>query len=183
MLAAMVSLLLGLALGKAWERYKLRDGRWLDRRRLRQSPHYILGLNFLVANQIDLAIEEFSKAASLNERALEMQLLLGNLYREKGQVGRAIQIHQQTAAAAAADQPGTEFGAALPGIRLQEGRIRRPCDRDLRRSCCGSIPENPHALVNLEKLLEDQHQWQEASSRSANSWPTSVRPAAKAITR
>jgi hypothetical protein len=26
-------LLLGLAIGKAWERYKLRDGKWIDRRR------------------------------------------------------------------------------------------------------------------------------------------------------
>ena len=39
------------AAGKAWERYKLQDGRWIDRRRLRDSPHFILGLNFLVANQ------------------------------------------------------------------------------------------------------------------------------------
>ena len=58
LLAALVALLAGLAIGKAWERYKLRDGRWIDRRKARESPHYILGLNFLVANQIDLAIEE-----------------------------------------------------------------------------------------------------------------------------
>ena len=49
---------MGLTVGKAWERYKLRDGKWFDRRRTRESPHYLVGLNFLVANQIDLAIEE-----------------------------------------------------------------------------------------------------------------------------
>ena len=54
----LVALLLGLAIGKAWERYKLQDGRWIDRRRARESPHYMLGLNFLVANQIDPAIDE-----------------------------------------------------------------------------------------------------------------------------
>ena len=54
LLAALVALLAGLTIGKAWERYKLRDGRWIDRRRARESPHYILGLNFLVANQVDL---------------------------------------------------------------------------------------------------------------------------------
>ena len=58
LLAALVALLAGLTIGKAWERYKLRGGTWIDRRRARQSPHYILGLNFLVANQIDLAIEK-----------------------------------------------------------------------------------------------------------------------------
>ena len=54
---SVTTLLVGLAIGKAWERYKLRDGRWIDRRKIQQSPHYILGLNFLVSNQIDLAIE------------------------------------------------------------------------------------------------------------------------------
>ena len=29
--AVLLALLLGLAVGKAWERYKLRDGRWIDR--------------------------------------------------------------------------------------------------------------------------------------------------------
>src|SRR5256885_16628830 len=62
--------------------------------RSRESPHYILGLNFLVANQIDLAIEELSRAASLDGEALETHMILGNLYREKGQVGKAITVHQ-----------------------------------------------------------------------------------------
>src|SRR5512144_2372157 len=84
--AALVALLIGLTVGKAWERYKLRDGRWIDRRKARESPHYILGLNFLVANQIDLAIEELTHAAaSLTSEALEIDMILGNLYREKGQ--------------------------------------------------------------------------------------------------
>ncbi len=87
LLVGLIALLAGLAIGKAWERYKLRDGRWIDRRRARESPHYILGLNFLVANQIDLAIEELSRAASLDGDALEVHMILGNLYREKGQVG------------------------------------------------------------------------------------------------
>ena len=63
-LGGLVALLVGLAMGKAWERYKLRDGRWIDRRRARESPHYMLGLNFLVANQIDPAIDELTRAAA-----------------------------------------------------------------------------------------------------------------------
>src|SRR6185312_14825143 len=94
LLLGLVALLAGLAVGKAWERYKLRDGVWIDRRRARESPHYMLGLNFLVANQIDQAIDELTKAAQGAGDPLEIHLILGNLYREKGQVGRAIQEHQ-----------------------------------------------------------------------------------------
>src|SRR5919206_4746492 len=93
-LFVLLALLAGLTVGKAWERYKLQDGKWIDRRGARESPHYILGLNFLVANQIDLAIEELSRAASLDGDTLEVHMILGNLYREKGQVGKAITVHQ-----------------------------------------------------------------------------------------
>ena len=61
-IAILVTLLAGLATGKAWERYKLVEGRWIDRRRVRQSPHFILGLNYLVAGQVDLAIDELERA-------------------------------------------------------------------------------------------------------------------------
>ena len=37
LLSALVALLVGLAVGKAWERYKLRDGKLFDRRRARES--------------------------------------------------------------------------------------------------------------------------------------------------
>ena len=90
LLVGRVALLAGLAIGKAWERYKLRDGQWIDRRKARESPHFIVGLDLVVANQIDRAIDELSRAAWLDEDALEIHLVLGNLYREKGQVGRAI---------------------------------------------------------------------------------------------
>ena len=45
LLSALLALLAGLAIGKAWERYKLRDGRWVDRRRARDSPHYMKNEN------------------------------------------------------------------------------------------------------------------------------------------
>ena len=114
LLAVLFALLIGLAVGKAWERYKLRDGRWIDRRRLRETPHYMLGLNFLVDNQVDQAIEELTQATSTDTDALEIQMILGNLYREKG-TGRP--RHQRPPVAAAAARPDdarTRVCAALP---------------------------------------------------------------------
>src|SRR5688572_7192309 len=157
----LIALLTGLAAGKAWERYKLVEGRWIDRRRVRQSPHFILGLNYLVANQVDLAIDELEKAARLDPGALELRLVLGNLYREKGQTGRAIQEHQ-----ALLQRPRLN--------RVEHANVLLCLGLDYRRG--GFVdravavfsdvlkldPENEAALVNLEKLQEDQHQWREA---------------------
>lgn len=157
----LVALLVGLAAGKAWERYKLRDGRWIDRRRARESPHYMLGLNFLVANQIDQAIDELTRAADVSGDPLEIRLILGNLYREKGQVGRAVQEHQAL--------------LQRPSLRkLEHANVLLCLGLDYRRG--GFVdramqaftevlrldPGNQYALANLEKLHEEQHQWAEA---------------------
>jgi lipopolysaccharide biosynthesis regulator YciM len=163
LLSVLVALLAGLAIGKAWERYKLRDGQWVDRRRARESPHYMLGLNFLATNQTDPAIEELTKAASAAGDPLEIHLILGNLYREKGQVGRAIQEHQKL--------------LQRPDLRkLEHANVLLCLGLDYKRG--GFVdraveaftevlrldPDNQYALTNLEKLYEEQHQWADAYS-------------------
>src|SRR5438034_3657793 len=161
MLAALVALLVGLTIGKAWERYKLRDGKWIDRRRARESPHYILGLNFLVSNQIDLAIEELSRAASVDADALEVHMILGNLYREKGQVGKAIAVHQRLLQRPKLTKLEHAYILLCLGLDYKRGGF---VDRALEAftEVLRLDSKNEHALLNLQKLHEEQHQWIEA---------------------
>jgi lipopolysaccharide biosynthesis regulator YciM len=160
-LAALLALLAGLAIGKAWERSKLRDGKWIDRRRARESPHYILGLNFLVANQIDLAIEELSRAASLDGDALEVHMILGNLYREKGQVGKAITVHQALLQRSRLTRLEHAYVLLCLGLDYKRGGF---VDRALEafNEVLRLDPKNEYALVNLQKLHEEQHEWTDA---------------------
>lgn len=160
-LFVLVALLAGLTVGKAWERYKLQDGRWIDRRRARESPHYMLGLNFLVANQIDSAIEELSTAAEAAGDPLEIHLILGNLYREKGQVGRAIQEHQALLQRPHLRKLEHANVVLCLGLDYKHGGF---VDRALEAfmEVLRLDPENRYALSNLEKLYEEQHQWTEA---------------------
>ena len=160
-LAALVALLIGLTVGKAWERYKLRAGRLIDRRRVPESLHYIVGLNFLVTNQIDLAIDELTKAAENLGDALEIHLLLGSLYREKGQVARAINIHQSLLQRPRLTRLEQAHILLCLGIDFKRGGF---VDRALEafNEVIKLDPKNQYALLNIEKLHEDQHQWQEA---------------------
>jgi lipopolysaccharide assembly protein B len=183
LLAGLIALLLGLAIGKAWERYKLRDGKWIDRRRARGSPHHILGLNFLVANQIDLAIEELSQAASLDADALEMHMILGNLYREKGQVGKAITVHQNLLQRPRLGRLEQAYVLLCLALDYKRGgfvdRAREAFNEVLRLD-----PQNEYALVNLQKLQEEQHQWTEAydtRQRLARLTDNGARPQNQAI--
>src|SRR5438093_6000068 len=161
MLATLLALLAGLAVGKAWERYKLRDGKWIDRRPAAKSPHYILGLTFLVANQIDLAIEELSRAAGLDADALEVHMILGNLYREKGQVGKAITVHQALLQRPTLSKLEHAYVLLCLGLDYKRGGF---VDRALEafNEVLRLDPKNEYALVNLQKLHEEQHQWTEA---------------------
>jgi lipopolysaccharide biosynthesis regulator YciM len=183
LLTALVALLAGLAIGKAWERYKLRDGKWLDRRRARESPHYILGLNFLVANQIDLAIEELSRAASVDPDALEVHMILGNLYREKGQVGKAITVHQSLLQRPRLTKLEHAYVLLCLGLDYKRGGF---VDRALEafNEVLRLDPKNEYALVNLQKLHEEQHQWTEAydtRERLSQLAATDSRPQSQAI--
>jgi lipopolysaccharide biosynthesis regulator YciM len=161
LLIGLLALLAGLTIGKAWERYKLRDGKWIDRRRARESPHYILGLNFLVANQIDLAIEELSRAASVDGDALEVHMILGNLYREKGQVGKAITVHQTLLQRPKLSKLEHAYVLLCLGLDYKRGGF---VDRALEafNEVLRLDPKNEYALLNLQKLHEEQHQWTEA---------------------
>jgi lipopolysaccharide assembly protein B len=160
-LAGLVALLVGLAVGKAWERYKLQEGRWIDRRRARESPHFILGLNSLAAHQLDRAIAELAQAARLQPDALEIEMILGNLYREKGQVGRAITIHQGLLQRPKLTRLEHAYILLCLGLDYKRGGF---VDRALEafNEVLRFEPTNPYALANLQKLHEEQHQWREA---------------------
>ena len=162
LLAVLIALLLGLVAGKAWERYKLRDGRWIDRRRLRETPHYMLGLNCLVDNQIDQAVEELTRAASSETDALEIQMILGNLYRQKGQVGRAITVHQSLLQRPDLRPIEHAYLLLCLGLDYKHGGF---IDRALEtfHEVVRLDPQNRYAFVNLQKLYEDQHQWADAA--------------------
>lgn len=60
----------------------------------RLSREYVDGLNFLLSNQRDKAEDLFLEMLKEDSNTLEAHLTLGNLFRSRGEVDRAIRIHQ-----------------------------------------------------------------------------------------
>ncbi|MCK9488126.1 MAG: lipopolysaccharide assembly protein LapB [Xanthomonadales bacterium] len=60
----------------------------------RLSSGYFRGLSHLLNEEPDKAIEVFLSIAELDQEAVETQLALGSLFRRRGEVGRAIRLHQ-----------------------------------------------------------------------------------------
>jgi lipopolysaccharide assembly protein B len=55
---------------------------------------YLKGLNFLLNEQTDQALEHFLRMVRVDDKTIETHFALGSLFRRRGEVDRAIRIHQ-----------------------------------------------------------------------------------------
>jgi len=55
---------------------------------------FFKGIQYMLSNDPDLAIEEFTKSVQINSDTIETYVALGNLYRSKGNIEKAIRIRQ-----------------------------------------------------------------------------------------
>jgi len=60
----------------------------------RLSREYVVGLNYLLNEQADKAVDIFIKLLDVDSETVETHLALGSLFRRRGEVDRAIRIHQ-----------------------------------------------------------------------------------------
>jgi lipopolysaccharide biosynthesis regulator YciM len=72
---------------------------------------YFRGLNFLLNEQPDQAIDAFIEVVKLDPETIELHFALGNLFRRRGETDRAIRIHQNLLSRA--DLPASERDHAL----------------------------------------------------------------------
>lgn len=84
------------------------------------ATDYFLGLNYLLHDRPDKAIEVFVKALDVESETVETHLALGNLFRRRGEVDRAIRIHQNLVARSTLDM--RQRGLALLELGLDYAR-------------------------------------------------------------
>lgn len=65
-----------------------------DAHQNRFSREYVVGLNYLLNEQPDKAVDLFIKLLEVDSETVETHLALGSLFRRRGEVDRAIRIHQ-----------------------------------------------------------------------------------------
>jgi lipopolysaccharide biosynthesis regulator YciM len=87
-LASLIGVMIGINLNK----FKIEKK---NTRRLEKLNHsYFKGLNYLLNDDSERAIDVFIELAKSSTETFEPQLALGNLYRRKGEVDKAIKLHQ-----------------------------------------------------------------------------------------
>jgi lipopolysaccharide assembly protein B len=87
-------LLLPIAAGYGWYmgRRSIRQHQTYQHKKL--SRDYFTGLNFLLSNESDKAVDLFISMLDVDDETIDTHLSLGSLFRKRGEVDRSIRIHQ-----------------------------------------------------------------------------------------
>ena len=121
---------------------------------------YFKGLNFLISDQHDKAIEAFVEAVQANADSLELHFALGSLFRRRGEVDRAIHLHLNLLERKELPNPQKlAVMAELAQDYLKAGLLDRA--EELFRSLDDSRYEQP-ALRALLEIYVREREWERA---------------------
>jgi lipopolysaccharide assembly protein B len=124
-------------------------------------PDYLTGLDYLVSEQPDRALDMFLKLMDANAETVETHFALGTLYRRRGEVERAIRIHQNLLAREAlAPEHREQALLALAQDYLRAGLLDRA--EGLFQQVSEVSRLRATALGALRGVYERQHEWQQA---------------------
>lgn len=154
-------LLLGLpaAFALGWLASRLDIRQW--RREQRDSPKaYFKGLNFLLNEQQDKAIDAFIEAVQQDPDTSDLHFALGNLFRRRGDYERAVRVHEHLLNRA--DLPTSERQRAQHGLAqdyMKAGLFDRA--EQAWRTLSGT-PYDTEAQLALLNLHERSNDWRAA---------------------
>jgi len=126
---------------------------------------YLKGLNFLLNEQTDQAVDHFLKMVRVDNTTIETHFALGNLFRKRGEVNRAIRIHQNIIARP--DISNTQRNQAFSSLAkdyLHAGLLDRA--EILLKRLTDDPQYKMEALKSLIKIYEQEKEWQKSIDTS-----------------
>jgi lipopolysaccharide biosynthesis regulator YciM len=157
----LLPLLLPLAVVSGWYAARREQAGRERVRGLGLSSDYFRGINFLLNEQPDKAIEVFVRMLEVNSETVETHLALGSLFRRRGEVERAIRIHQNLIARPSLDK--AQRAQALCELALDyqgAGLLDRAENLFLELA---EIPAHAEqALRSLMHIYEQEKDWAKA---------------------
>lgn len=153
-------LLLPIAAASGWWAAK-REEQWQHASQSRHNADYFRGLNYLLEDEADKAIEVFVKMVEVDRDTAETHLALASLFRRRGEVDRAIHIHRNLIARS--NLTPEQRSKAL--LELGEDYVRAGLfDRaeTLYRELAEDVTHAPLALARLAQVYEQEKDWHQA---------------------
>ena len=123
---------------------------------------YFVGLNYLLRDEPDEAIDTFIKGLEVNGETIETHLALGTLLRRRGKVDKAIQVHQELLGRSGLS---SEFADSvrleLSNDYVAAGLLDR-AERLLKELLSDGNPMRWDALAQLATLYQIEKEWAQA---------------------
>ncbi|NOY67799.1 MAG: lipopolysaccharide assembly protein LapB [Gammaproteobacteria bacterium] len=125
------------------------------------SSDYFKGLNYLLNEQPDKAIEVFLRMAEVDNDTAETHLALGSLFRKRGEVDRAIRIHQNLIARPTlSNEQKLVALVELGQDYMKAGLLDRA--ENIFQDLLENNPRACNALVHLIDIYQQEQDWEKA---------------------
>ncbi len=142
----------------------------LDLRQLRienrQAPKaYFKGLNFLLNEQQDLAIDAFIEAVQSDPDTSELHFALGNLFRRRGEYERAVRVHEHLLQRGDLTQPERDRAQHALALDFLKAGLLDRAEIALRK--LEGTPFEEEARLALLSIYERSRDWANATDVAA----------------
>lgn len=142
-------------------RLSAKGSRWF---RINNHEHYVKGINFLVNQQPDEAMDTFINFVEVNAETLDTHLAIGKMMRQRGEVERAIKVHQNLLTGSSLNQyQQQQAQLELAKDYLKAGLLDRS-ERLLLELVESEGEHGERAAQYLVDIYQDEQEWEKAIS-------------------
>lgn len=160
LLGIISAFILGLIFGRMLRYRKEKRAKLLTRE---GDKAFFKGIQYILSNDHDQAIEEFTKSVQVNSDTVETYVALGNLYRSRGDIDRAIRIRQNIILRANLDEQIKLRALFDLGLDYRKGGFLNRALENFSK-VLQKKPEDLETLKEIEKINEEMQDWDQAFS-------------------
>ncbi|HPQ95454.1 MAG TPA: tetratricopeptide repeat protein [Thiolinea sp.] len=154
-------LLLPLAFFSGWRSGRRPASRTRQQDDAAASQRFVRGINFLLNEEPDKALDVFIEAPVIDAQTAETLLALGNLFRNRGEVNRALRVHQNLVARPGLSQQQRQQAMlALGDDFFAAGMLDRA--ESVFSEILRNYPGNRQAREPLRQIYEQLQEWDKA---------------------
>jgi len=140
--------------------------RWRGAKKIRRKldrgdEAFFQGVQHILSNEPDQAIEQFTKSVQINSDTIETYVALANLYSAKGDIDRAIRIRQGIILRPNLERVIRVRAVFDLGLDYKRGGFLNRAV-SVFQEVINSEPNNVEAHEQIERIFEDMHDWEKA---------------------
>ncbi len=153
----LLAFFLGALFSYLWILTKQRKEK-IDKKKLES---YVKGINYIIEDNTDKAIEEFTETAKLDPDLIDIYISIGNLFRKKGEINRALIIHKSLLV-----RPHLSKNKKLEvyiniGVDYRKAGLYDRA-KEYFKNALSIDPKNAQAKKLLYEVYEDSKDWENA---------------------